>query len=150
MRLLPVTENDVSEINRLLEQNSESLGQPLLPLAEKLDLDSFMLLKIVRHSALAGFIELESLEGKNRLNCFVVDKKQRGCGVGRLALGLLFSFLVKKGCVRVSVLVNAKNSAAKRLYEEGGFYFVGLWQGNNIEILELEKEFTEASTQGIS
>ena len=71
------------------------------------------------------------------LGWLAMDRRNQGCGYGRLALGDAIQRMRRiPSCRRIRLLVAPDNRPARRLYEHAGFEQVGLWASTGELILE--------------
>lgn len=91
-----------------------------------------------------GFIEIESLEEEiARINGLTVKPEFRNKGIAKKLLEFALQLLKKEGVQRVLLLVKQGNEAAKKLYTEAGFYFIGMYHRDldQAVVEELELDF---------
>ncbi len=72
------------------------------------------------------------------LGWLALDRRNQGCGYGRLALmDATLRLRHMPGCRRIRLLVAPDNLSARGLYQRAGFKPVGLWSATGEVILEL-------------
>ena len=150
MQITRVEEKDIPEILALIKKEFPYLQVDLEKIRERITSGRIMVLKAAEKNALLGFIETEFLEGGiARINGLTVKPEHRKEGVATGLLEEMLKQLELKGIARVLLLVKQSNDEAKKIYQQKGFQFVGLYQreidGAIVEEMELDLHPGEAS-----
>jgi ribosomal protein S18 acetylase RimI-like enzyme len=121
--IFPVTPNDFSVIQQLIEKEFPYIQKPRQQLEAKINNPFFFLFKIVHGKKFAGFCEIEVLMEKQvcRLNALAVLSEYRKKGLGNRLLKEVLGFLKKEGFETVWLLVKSENRIARKMYEKNGF-----------------------------
>ncbi len=153
MKIKEVEEQDYGEVISLIrtafpytEFNEEKIKQ-------RIESNKIFLFKAVEGKQLQGFIEVELLEESiARINGLTVKPKFRKKGVAKKLLQHTLNFLKKKKTERVLLLVKQGNQAAKKLYKEEGFRFIGMYhrQLDNMVVEEMELDLLPGSEEDLS
>lgn len=59
---------------------------------------------------------------RGRITEFIIDKKYRGKGIGKILLNEMKDYLKYNGCKKILIAVFGYNESAIRFYEENGFH----------------------------
>ncbi|MCX6799319.1 MAG: GNAT family N-acetyltransferase [Candidatus Diapherotrites archaeon] len=150
MQITRVEEKDIPEILALIKKEFPYFQVGLEKIRERITSGRIMALKAVEKNALLGFIEAEFLEeGIARINSLTVKPEHRKEGVATGLLEEMLKQLELKGIERVLLLVKQSNNEAKKIYQQKGFQFVGLYQreidGAVVEEMELDLHLGEGS-----
>ena len=68
-----------------------------------------------------AFITGGAVDGNGSIDLVGVAEEARGGGVGRALLAVAENELIRRGCKRATVVTQASNLAAQRLYERAGY-----------------------------
>lgn len=143
MQVKPVEEKDFQEIVALIKREFPYFQASPEKVKERVANRRIFVLKAVEKNVLLGFVEAEFLEkGIARINGLTVKPEHRKEGVATALLEEMLKQLKEKGVERIMLLVKQSNEEAKKLYQQKGFQFIGLYQreidGTVVEEMELD------------
>jgi ribosomal protein S18 acetylase RimI-like enzyme len=136
-----VEEKDYAEVISLIKKEFPYISFDEEKIRKRIESNSIFLFKAVEGKDTLGFVEVELLEGNlARINGLTVKEEFRNKGVAKKLLDFSISFLKEKRVGRVLLLVKEKNEAAKKIYREAGFEFIGMYHRelDNEEVEEME------------
>jgi ribosomal protein S18 acetylase RimI-like enzyme len=144
MRITAVEERDFSEVMTLIRAEFPYVSFDEAKIRKRIASGKIFLFKAVEARKLVGFIELELFESIARINGLTVKPAHRKKGVAKKLLDYSIAFLKKRGIERVLLLVKQGNKAAKKVYKEAGFKFIGMYhrQLDNEVVEEMELDFS--------
>ncbi len=151
MILEKVEKKDIPKIVLMLKKEKPREQVSELDFVEKISSDDFILLKFSDAQKIVAFTLIRVVSDDiAKLYFLIVSEQSRRKGIGKEFLQKIVFYLEKKGFSRIQILVDADNKTAKDLYQSIGFAFTSLYlfQGKNIEELELELEFETPSYVG--
>jgi ribosomal-protein-alanine N-acetyltransferase len=129
MKIEKIKEQDFQEIISLIKAEFPYISFNVDKVKERLSTGRIFLFKAAEKQKLLGFIEIELLEGKvARINGLTVKEEFRNKGIAKKLLDYAVEFLKKKSMQRILLLVKEKNAAAKKVYNEAGFSFIGMYR----------------------
>jgi len=145
MKIIPAEKKDAEEIAALILTEfpySKISQKSFLERLEKTEIHAF---KLVENRKIAGYLELEKISAiEFRINALIVKPEFRKKGFGKMLLDFALDFLKKEKIKRIRLLVKQSNEYAKKIYNEAGFKFMGLFErkidNETIEELELNIE----------
>ena len=149
MEISNIEERDIQEVLGLIKKEFPYLQISAEKIKERIESKKVFVLKATEKKKLLGFIEAEILEDEiARINGLTVKPEYREKGVAAAMLERMTSFLKEKGIKRVMLLVKQTNEEAKRLYEQKGFRFIGLYQReiDQSVVEEMELDLEEGET----
>ena len=141
MEIKRVEEKDYTEVISLIKKEFPYVCFDEEKIRKRIESNGIFLFKAAEGKTIQGFIEVELLEGNlARINGLTVKEEFRNRGVAKELLDYAIAFLKEKNVGRVLLLVKEKNEAAKKLYSEAGFEFVGMYHRelDNEEVEEME------------
>lgn len=141
MKVKEIDERDYGEVIGLIKSEFPYVEFNEEKIRERIESRKIFLFKAVDGKKLLGFVELEILEGDiARINGLTVKPEFRNKGVAKELLDYAIGFLKGKRIARVLLLVKEKNAAAKKLYKEAGFSFIGMYHRelDNMVVEEME------------
>ncbi len=128
MKIVDIEEKDILEVLQLIKGEFPYVSFDEAKIRERIEGNKIFLFKAVEKKKLLGFIELELFEeGLARINGVTVKEEFRKTGVAKKLLEYALAFLKNKKIARVLLLVKESNKAAKKLYKEAGFEFIGMY-----------------------
>jgi ribosomal-protein-alanine N-acetyltransferase len=136
-----VEESDYEEIISLIKKEFPYVSFDQEKIRKRIESNSIFLFKAVEGKEMQGFTEIELLEGNlARINGLTVKEEFRNRGIAKKILDFALDFLREKKVGRILLLVKQRNEAAKKLYKEAGFEFIGMYHRelDNEEIEEME------------
>ncbi len=138
MDVKEIDEKDYGEIIGLIKSEFPYVEFDEEKIRERIESSKIFLFKAIEGKKILGFVELELLEGSvARINGLTVKPEFRNNGVAKKLLDYSIKFLKEKKIARVLLLVKEKNAAAKKIYKEFGFGFIGMYHR------ELDSEVVE-------
>ncbi len=145
MKIEKIEEQDFREIISLIKAEFPYISFKVEKIRERISTGRIFLFKASEKGKLLGFIEIELLEGKvARINGLTVKEEFRNRGIAGKLLDFAKKFLKEKGMHRILLLVKEKNKAAKKVYKEKGFSFIGMYRRDLdnavVEEMELDLE----------
>ncbi len=153
MDIREIGEQDYTEIIGLIRDEFPYVSFDEERIRERIRSNKIFVFKAVEGKKLLGFIEVEVLEASiARINGLTVKPRYRNRGVAKKLLLYVIEFLKKKDIERVLLLVKEKNSAAKKVYKEAGFSFIGMYrrQMDNATVEEMELDLKPGSKEDLS
>ncbi len=138
MNIKKIDESDYGEVIKLIKLEFPYVEFDEKKIRERIESNKIFLFKAVEGKKILGFVELEILEGSiARINGLTVKPESRNKGVAKALLDYAIGFLKGKKVTRILLLVKEKNAAAKKIYKETGFDFIGMYHR------ELDREVVE-------
>jgi len=138
MTIKKIDEADYSEVIGLIKSEFPYVEFDEKKIRKRIESNKIFLFKAVEGKKILGFVELEILEGNiARINGLTVKPESRNKGVAKELLDYAIKFLKGKKIARILLLVKEKNAAAKKIYKERGFDFIGMYHR------ELDSEVVE-------
>ena len=153
MDIRKIGEQDYTEIIGLIRAEFPYVSFDEEKIRKRIGSNKIFVFKAVEGKKLLGFIEVEVLEASiARINGVTVKPRYRNRGVAKKLLLYVIEFLKKKDIERVLLLVKEKNSAAKKVYKEAGFSFIGMYrrQLDNATVEEMELDLKPGSKEDLS
>jgi len=153
MKIEAIAKQDYGEIIGLIKREFPYVDFDLARIEERVKSGRVAIFKAAEGKALLGFIEAEFLEeGIARINGLTVKEEHRKKGVAKNLVGFVLGFLKNKGVGRVLLLVRQENRAAKKVYEEAGFRFIGMYRRelDNAIVEEMELDFSPGKKEDLS
>lgn len=141
MEIKRVEEKDYPEVISLIKKEFPYVSFDEKKIRERIESHGIFLFKAVEGKGMLGFVEVELFEGNfARINGLTVKEEFRNRGVAKTLLDYAIAFLKEKKVGRILLLVKQKNEAAKKIYREAGFEFVGMYHRelDNEEVEEME------------
>lgn len=133
---------DYKEILELIGKEFSYFSPSMEELKQRLETKLIVVFTASQGEKLAGFIELEIIDvNEARVNGLTVKEEFRGKEAAKTLLSHAINYLKEQGIERVFLLVKQSNEAAKTLYKQFGFGFIGLYhkqlEGEIVEKMEL-------------
>lgn len=153
MKIKEIEESDYAEVIALIKEEFPYVEFNEAKARERIESSKIFLFKAVEGKNLLGFIETELLEGEiARINGLTVKPNYRNKGVAKKLLQHTIAFLKKKKVERALLLVKEKNEAAKKLYKEAGFRFIGMYHRplDDAVVEEMELDLIPGSEEDLS
>lgn len=142
MEIKKAEENDFEEILAMIKEEFPYVSFDSAKIRERVEKRGIRIFKAAEGKELLGFIEIESLEeGIARINGLSVKPEHRNRGIAKKLLEFTLGLLKKEGVQRVLLLVKQGNEAAKKIYEEAGFSFIGMYHREIDQAVVEELEF---------
>jgi len=141
MEIKRIEERDYPEVISLIKKEFPYISFDEEKIRKRIESNGIFLFKGIEGKTIQGFIEVELLEGNlARINGLTVKEEFRNKGVAKTLLDYAIAFLKEKKVGRVLLLVKEKNEAAKKIYKEAGFEFIGMYHRelDNEEVEEME------------
>ncbi len=128
MTVKKIDKGDYKEVIELIKSEFPYVEFDEGKIRERIESNKIFLFKAVEGKKILGFVELEILEGNiARINGLTVKPESRNKGVAKELLDYAIKFLKEKKIARILLLVKEKNAAAKKIYKEAGFSFIGMY-----------------------
>ena len=153
MDIKEIEESDYPEVIGLIKVEFPYVDFDLGKIEQRVKSGRIFLFKAVEKAKLMGFVEVELLEeGIARVNGLTVKKEFRKNGVAKALVEFAIEFLKKKKIGRILLLVKEENKAAKKVYEEQGFKFIGMYKRelDDAIVEEMELDISEGSNEDLS
>lgn len=153
MDIKEIEESDYPEVIGLIKVEFPYVDFDLGKIEQRVKSGRIFLFKAVEKAKLMGFVEVELLEeGIARVNGLTVKKEFRKNGVAKALVEFAIEFLKKKKIGRILLLVKEENKAAKKVYKEQGFNFIGMYKRemDNAMVEEMELDISEGSNEDLS
>jgi len=152
MEIKEIEEEDFSEVIELIKAEFPYVSFDKQKVKERIKKRNIFLFKAVESKILLGFIEVELMESIARINGLTVKPDYRNKGVARKLLDFGLAFLKKKKIERVLLLVKEKNEAAKKLYMQAGFKFIGMYHRelDQAVVEEMELDLAKGNDEDLS
>ena len=153
MNVKEIDERDYSEVIRLIKSEFPYVEFDEEKIRERIESNKIFLFKAVEGKKILGFVELEILEGNiARINGLTVKPESRNKGVAKELLDYAIEFLKVKKITRILLLVKEKNAAAKKIYKEAGFSFIGMYHRelDSAVVEEMELDLEAENKEGLS
>ncbi|MCR4368668.1 MAG: GNAT family N-acetyltransferase [archaeon] len=137
------SETDCEELERLIAQEFAYKGLDRQKISMRIQTPGIMVFKKIVGKKIAGFVEIEITEGGiGMINAISVSRKMRNKGYGKELLRHALGRLADNECKTARLLVKKNNSAAKKLYQDHGFWHSAVHtkkiDGEEIEVWEKE------------
>jgi len=153
MDIKRIEKSDYDEVIKLIKVEFPYVDFDLAKIGERVKSGKVFLFKAVEKGKLMGFVEVELLEeGIARINGLTVKEEFRKKGVAKKLVEFAVKFLKEKKIERVLLLVKEKNEAAKKVYNEAGFKFIGMYKRglDNAMVEEMELDISKGSEEDLS
>ena len=129
MEIKKIGEKDYKEVLGLIKAEFPYVSFDLEKIRKRIETGKIFLLKAVEKERLLGFIEFEIFEeSMARINGLTIKEEHRNKGIAKKLLDYSIEFLKDKGIKRILLLVKQKNKAAKKVYKDAGFSFIGMYR----------------------
>jgi len=153
LKITEIEKYDYDEVIGLIKAEFPYVHFDIGKIKERIESSKIFIFKAVEGKKLLGFIEIELMKGElARINGLTVKKEYRNRGVAKKLIGYAVSFLKKKKVERVLLLVKQGNDAAKKIYREAGFRFIGMYNRelDNVVVEEMELDFKPKDERDLS
>lgn len=145
MRIEPAFSEDAPGLSSLIERYFPYTKANAENVRLRIDNSKYALFKAVEKNEMIGFLEVEYLDrlmGIMRLNGMAIKERYRGKGFGKKVLEFAIEYALNKNQAEMVLLVRPKNTIAKKLYQENGFEYLGIWKekvdGEEVEEWQLK------------
>jgi len=148
-----IDKEDYKEVISLIKKEFPYVSFDEEKIGERIEKRKIFLFKAIEGKKMQGFVEVELFEGElARINGLTVKQKFRNRGIAKKLLDYAIAFLKEKKVERVLLLVKEKNEAAKKLYKEAGFKFIGMYHRelDNAVVEEMELDLVQGNEEDLS